>query len=99
MQQVVGLKIERGIHARLVDAVGRAEGCTHMVDLTMEAVRLSANVLLGFSSQDAEWRERKLTDEEFIEHIKPILRNSCLPFKDDEEGSMESKRAHEGNQP
>jgi hypothetical protein len=83
MQNVVGLKIERGIHGRLVDAVGRAEGCTHMVDLTMEAVRLSANVLLGFSRQDEEWRERKLTDEEFIMQVKPILKNSCLPFKDD----------------
>jgi hypothetical protein len=99
MQNVVGLKIERGIHARLVDAVGRAEGCTHMVDLTMEAVRLSANVLLGFSRQDEEWRERKLTDEEFVEQIKPILRNSCLPFKDDVENPAGSKRINGGSHP
>jgi hypothetical protein len=97
MRKVVGLKIERGIHGRLVDAVGRAEGCTHMVDLTMEAVRLSANVLLGFSRQDEEWRERKLTDEEFVEQVKPILKNSCLPFKDDAENSIESKRVDGGN--
>lgn len=89
MQNVVGLKIERGIHGRLVDAVGRAEGCTHMVDLTMEAVRLSANVLLGFSRQDEEWRDRKLTDEDFMAEVKPILKNSCLPFKDDAENSTE----------
>ncbi|MDH3251233.1 MAG: DUF2889 domain-containing protein [Ignavibacteria bacterium] len=87
MQSVVGLTIERGIHAKLVDAIGRAEGCTHMVDLTMEAVRLSANVLLGFSRQDEEWRDRKLTDDEFIAEVKPMLKNSCLPFKDDGENT------------
>jgi len=85
MRNVVGLKIERGVHGELVKALGHAYGCTHLVDLTMEAVRLSANVLLGFSRQDEEWRDRKLTDEEFIAQVKPILKNSCLPFKDDGE--------------
>ena len=96
MQNVVGLKIERGIHGRLVDAVGRAAGCTHMVDLTMEAVRLSANILLGFGRQDEEWRDRKLTDEEFIAQVKPVLKNSCLPFKDDTENSTESRGINGG---
>lgn len=82
IQDIVGLKIERGIHKKLVDALGHADGCTHMVDLTMEAVRLSANVLLGFTRFDEEWRERKLTDQEFIAQVKPILKNSCLPFKE-----------------
>ncbi len=84
IDDVVGLKIERGIHQRLVDVLGHSDGCTHLVDLTMEAVRLSANVLLGFTRFDEEWRQRKLSDEEFIAQVKPILKNSCLPFKDDE---------------
>ena len=84
VNSVVGLKIERGVHAKLVDAIGHSDGCTHLVDLTMEAVRLSANVLLGFTRFDEEWRQRKLSDEEFIAQVKPILKNSCLPFKDDE---------------
>lgn len=84
VQDVVGLKIERGIHKNLVDALGHADGCTHMVDLTMEAVRLSANVLLGFTRFDEEWRQRKLSDEEFIAQVKPILKNSCLPFKEED---------------
>ncbi|HLF15290.1 MAG TPA: DUF2889 domain-containing protein [Bacteroidota bacterium] len=85
IRNVVGLKIERGIHQRLVDTLGHSDGCTHLVDLTMEAVRLSANVLLGFTRFDEEWRQRKLSDEEFIAQVKPILKNSCLPFKDDEQ--------------
>ena len=86
IQNIVGLKIERGIHAKLVDALGHSDGCTHLVDLTMEAVRLSANVLLGFNRFDEEWRQRKLTDEQFIEQVKPVLKNSCLPFKDKNNG-------------
>jgi hypothetical protein len=84
IRNVVGLKIERGIHQRLVDALGHSDGCTHLVDLAMEAVRLSANVLLGFTRFDEEWRQRKLSDEEFIAQVRPFLRNSCLPFKDEE---------------
>jgi hypothetical protein len=83
IDNVVGLKIERGIHGKLVDALGHSDGCTHLVDLTMEAVRLSANVLLGFTRFDEEWRQRKLSDEEFIAQVKPILKDSCLPFKDE----------------
>lgn len=85
IRAVAGLKIERGIHQRLVDTLGHSDGCTHLVDLAMEAVRLSANVLLGFTRFDEEWRQRKLSDEEFIAQVKPILKNSCLPFKDDEQ--------------
>ncbi len=81
---VVGMKIERGIHNKLVDALGHADGCTHLVDLSMEAVRLSANVLLGFTRFDEEWRERKLSDDEFIAKVKPFLKNSCLPFKEED---------------
>jgi len=83
ISNIVGLTIERGIHGRLVDTLGHADGCTHLVDLTMEAVRLSANVLLGFSRFDEEWRQRKLTDDQFIEQVKPFLKNSCLPFKEE----------------
>ncbi len=82
MDAIVGLTIVRGIHQNVVDALGHADGCTHLVDLTMEAVRLSANVLLGFSRADEEWRERKLTDDEFIRQVKPVLKDSCLPFKE-----------------
>ncbi len=82
MQKVVGLRIQRGIHKNLVDALGHADGCTHLVDLTMEAARLSANVMLGFTQFGEEWRDRKLSDEEFITQVKPVLKNSCLPFKE-----------------
>jgi hypothetical protein len=89
LNNLVGIRIERGVHKRLVDALGHSDGCIHLVDLTMEAIRLSANVLLGFTRFDEEWRERKLTDEEFIAQVKPILRNSCLPFKEETDGESQ----------
>jgi len=81
-QNMVGLRIERGVTKKLSNLFGRSEGCTHLYELAVEAVRLSSNVLLGFETGDVEWRERKLSDEEFIARAKEFLKNSCLPFKE-----------------
>ena len=83
INKLVGLKIERGINKKIVDALGRAEGCTHMVDLSMEAVRLSANVMVGLTKVGDEWFHPVGSDEEQIARVKPILKNSCLPFKEE----------------
>jgi hypothetical protein len=80
-RNMIGLKIERGITRRMSDLFGHADGCTHLYELAVEAVRLSSNVLLGFEAGDVEWRERRLSDEEFISRAKGFLKNSCLPFK------------------
>lgn len=81
IDSVVGMKIERGINRKLSEALGRSSGCTHLYELAAEAVRLSSNVLLGFETGDAEWRNRRLSDEEFIDKAKSFLADSCLPFK------------------
>ncbi len=83
-RNIIGLKIERGITHKMSDLFGRSEGCTHLYELAVEAVRLSSNVLFGFEAGDVEWRERRLSDEEFIERAKGFLKNSCLPFKVEE---------------
>jgi len=83
VKNMIGLKIERGITQKLSHLFGRAEGCTHLYELAVETVRLSSNMMLGFSAGDKEWIERKLPDEEFIARAKEFLANSCLPFKND----------------
>ncbi len=80
--KIVGMKIERGINKRIVRALGRAEGCTHMVDLSMEAVRLSANVMIGLTKVGDEWFAPVGSEAEQIARVRPILKNSCLPFKE-----------------
>lgn len=81
VRNLIGLKIERGVTRKMADLLGRADGCTHLYELSVEAARLSSNVLLGFDTGDEEWRERRLSDEEFIEKARGFLANSCLPFK------------------
>jgi len=77
-----GLTIERGVTRQISGLMGRSEGCTHLYELAVEAVRLSSNVLLGFETGDEEWRERRLSDDEFISRAREFLKNSCLPFKE-----------------
>ena len=85
IRKIVGLKIQRGIHQQLVDTLGHADGCTHMVDLAMEAVRLSANVMVGLTKVGPEWFDPgDLTEQQMIERVKPILKDTCLPFKDEQ---------------
>ncbi|MFH0766011.1 MAG: DUF2889 domain-containing protein [Calditrichota bacterium] len=81
-EKMVGLRIERGVTRKLSDLFGHSDGCTHLYELAVEAVRLSSNVLLGFETGDIEWRERRLSDKEFISKAKEFLKNSCLPFKE-----------------
>ncbi len=81
VRNLIGLKIERGVTKKMADLLGRADGCTHLYELSVEAARLSSNVMLGFDTGDEEWRERRLSDEEFIENARGFLANSCLPFK------------------
>lgn len=85
IKSIEGLKIERGINKKLADLLGHAEGCTHMVDLAMEAVRLSANVMMGLNKVGDEWFDHGvLTESEMIARVKPYLKNTCLPFKEEE---------------
>lgn len=89
IKTLIGLKIERGITRTLRSRLGGSTGCTHLYELAVEAVRMSSNVLMGFASGDEkEWRERRMTDEEFIRHAKEFLQDSCLPFSMD--GSVET---------
>ena len=81
VENLVGLKIERGVTRQISKLLGQSEGCTHLYELAVEAVRLSSNVIFGFYTGDEEWRERRLSDEEFISRAKGFLANSCLPFK------------------
>ena len=83
IKNIVGLMVERGIARKLSRILGGNSGCTHLFELTMEAIRFSSNILLGFGSVGTdEWIDREESDEEFIRKSKPYLKNMCLPFKE-----------------
>jgi hypothetical protein len=81
VKNLEGLRLERGVTRQIKEKLGRSEGCTHIYELCVEAARLSSNILLGFEVGDEEWRERRMSDEEFIEKAREFLEDSCLPFK------------------
>ncbi|MEW6455609.1 MAG: DUF2889 domain-containing protein [Acidobacteriota bacterium] len=84
IKRIEGFKIERGINKKLINALGKSDGCTHFYELALEAVRLSFNVMLGIRFNWKEWVSRTVNEEEFIKMAMPYLKNSCLPFKTDE---------------
>lgn len=81
IHQLKGMKIERGITREMKKHLSGSSGCTHLYELAVEAVRMLSNVIMGFATGDEkEWRERKISDAEFIERAKEFLKDSCLPF-------------------
>ncbi|OFZ11095.1 MAG: hypothetical protein A2Z20_04185, partial [Bdellovibrionales bacterium RBG_16_40_8] len=80
--QLIGLKIERGINRKLIEMLGHQDGCTHIYELTLNAVRLTFNVLIGQQVDWDEWRTKTLGDEEFIKKAMPYLKGACRPFKE-----------------
>jgi Protein of unknown function (DUF2889) len=81
IKKIIGLRIERGVTKQMRSLLAGARGCTHLYELSIEAMRMSSNVLMGFATGDEkEWRERRMTDAEFIDRAKEFLKDSCLPF-------------------
>jgi len=92
IKTVIGMKIERGITRKMRPLLSGPSGCTHLYELTVEAVRMSSNVMMGFATGDErEWRERRITDEEFISRAREFLKDSCLPFSMEAEGEVSSQ--------
>jgi len=77
-----GLKIKRGIAKQIGGRLGGSGGCPHMVELAIDAVRLTSMILIGKSV--GYWSEAKQgkTEEEAIAAGKGKLANSCIVFSD-----------------
>lgn len=83
VKKLEGHKIERGINQKLLSFLGKSDGCTHLYELALNAVRLSFNIFIGLGYDWNEWINRKLPDAEFTAKAMPHLQNTCLPFKVD----------------
>jgi hypothetical protein len=90
VKKLIGLKIGRGINTQLFTLLGGSDGCTHLYELALNAVRMTFNVMIGMQFDWKEWISKSLTDEEFIKKAKPYLKGACLPFKD-KPGDPENK--------
>lgn len=76
-----GLRVDRGINSELVKRLGGENGCTHLYELALNAVRLSFNVMIGLGFDWGEWVNKTGSDEEFVAKAMPHLEGSCRPFR------------------
>lgn len=83
-----GLKIERGVMKEITRRVGHSDGCVHIRELTMETINLVAGALMGYSAgfgiMDRNWN--KLSEEERLEKSMPVLQNTCYPYQTETDG-------------
>lgn len=83
LKKLIGLKVQRGINKQIAMIVGRNEGCTHIVEMLQSAVRFGAAMLIAKSAGYESYGEgEKLTEEERIARSMPVLKNTCVVFKD-----------------
>ncbi len=84
IKDLVGLKLTAGISQQIAKMVGGKNGCIHLSEVAVETVRLAANVIFGINCGGREWREGTLSDEEFWDRVKPLLKGTCIVFPNNE---------------
>ena len=77
---VVGLLVERGIIREIHERLGGPRGCTHLVELLTDAIRLISMILIGGSVDYWESMKGTMTEEEIIAAGMEKLRDTCLVF-------------------
>lgn len=87
VNNLVGLKIERGVMKEITRRVGHSDGCVHIRELAMETVNLVSGALMGYTAgfglTDRNWN--KLSEKERLEKSMPVLQDTCYPYKRDVE--------------
>ncbi len=74
MEGIVGLKIQKGIKEQVRRILGGAQGCVHLVDLTMDSI--TAMVHLG----DFHQMPKAMSYKEKMEKIKEINKGICHTY-------------------
>jgi hypothetical protein len=84
-----GQVIGAGINRKIIELVGRSQGCVHLVELFQAAVGFAATLLIGRHSGLEQ--EYVSSEEEHRQKWMPILRNSCQVFREDAPGTQSKK--------
>ena len=84
LPKLVGMKLNAGISQRIVQSIGGKSGCIHLSEVMVETVRLAANSIFGIKCGGKLWREGKMSDEEFWNGVKPLLKGTCIVFPSNE---------------
>jgi hypothetical protein len=85
IKKIRGLKVQRGINKQIAQIVGAKDGCTHLVEILQSALRFGAAMLIAKSAGYETYGEgEKLTEEERIARSMPVLKNTCVVFRENE---------------
>ena len=79
IHRLQGEVIGRGINRRIVDLLGKTQGCVHLVEIFQAAVGFTATVLIGLRTGLSE--DPRLSEEENRAKWLPVLQNSCQVFR------------------
>lgn len=84
IKKLIGLKVQRGINKQIAEIVGTKNGCTHLVEILQSALRFGAAMLIAKSAgYEAYGEGEKLSEEERIARSMPVLKNSCVVFREE----------------
>ena len=83
--QVIGV----GINRKIIELLGRSQGCVHLVEVFQAAVGFTATLLIGRHSGLEQ--DYVSSEEEHRQKWMPILRNSCQVFREAEPADAEKK--------
>ncbi len=81
VSKLKGLVIAPGVNRKIIELVGRRQGCVHLVEVFQAAVGFAATLLIGRHS--GLENEYVGSEEEHRQKWMPILRNSCQVFRVD----------------
>lgn len=79
VKKLEGEIIGRGINRRIVDLIGKAQGCVHLVEIFQAAVGFTATMLIGL--RIGLFDDPHLSEEESRQKWFPVLQNSCQVFR------------------
>jgi len=82
VKKIEGEVIGRGINRRIVDLLGKMQGCVHLVEIFQAAVGFTATILIGRRSGLHD--DPKKTEFENRELWLPVLKNSCQVFREED---------------
>lgn len=81
VKRLEGQIIGRGINRRIVELVGKSQGCVHLVEIFLAAVGFTATILIGRRSRLHD--DPKKTEFENRDTWFPVLKGSCQVFRED----------------
>jgi len=79
IHKLEGEVIGRGINRRIVDLIGKSQGCVHLVEIFQAAIGFTATVLIGLRTGLSE--DPRLSEEENRSTWLPVLQNTCQVFQ------------------